>query len=77
MTNLYSLLFPHLNTAMNTVGRYYKKTYLFFEEFYNIVKALLGTGYQYMKYICDKFMNSYKTVSEDIIEIFNRVIPEV
>lgn len=31
MMNQYSLLFPFLNTAINTVGRYYRENHLYFK----------------------------------------------
>jgi hypothetical protein len=31
MMNQFYLLFPHLNTSINTVGRYYKEVYLYYK----------------------------------------------
>jgi hypothetical protein len=47
--NQFSLLFPFLNTAINTVGRYYRETLPYYKEFYRVWRSEVLLGYLAMK----------------------------
>ena len=38
LINLYSVLFPALNSALNTIGRYYFRITPYFTEFYRVLR---------------------------------------
>ena len=77
LVNAYSQLIPVLNKVTNWIGRYYRKTFHFYSEFYKIMRAEVALGYAYMKYICQRYMQEYERIDMQLLSLFNAVVPEI
>lgn len=77
LINLINLLFPFLTNAVNTVGRYYLKTNLYFKEFYRSVNEHLLFSYEYIRFICLQVLKSYKAYTLSDLQCFMKTLPEI
>jgi hypothetical protein len=75
--NQFSLLFPLLNVAINTAGRYFKDTLLYYKEFYRVWRAEVLLGYLHVKRITDDFLENYRSKEGEVLACFMDSIPEI
>jgi hypothetical protein len=77
LMNVMGLLFPHLNSALNTIGRYYMKSSPYFLEFYRTLREELLLGYGYLRLLVDYFLANYTTIDALTLDCFMHSLPEI
>lgn len=70
-------MFPGITNGVNTIGRYYAKTHLYFTEFYNTIKDEILFGYNFIEKIISNLKINYKNYNLNDLQCFMKTISEI